>query len=230
MVSAAPTSGQGMRRAIVLAAPAIIAVPVLYGIAFALMGQTPMPVAFGIGAAGWVVALALRTPVGITAMRLARSRERAQTVVTASSGPLEETVRVLAVLLAGRELATALWLGLGWAAIEVVYTIVNGVAIAALADRTDPEAERVRALLPASALQSSAAAWGVAERAWASALHIGFTLIVAAAPIAFVVTAVVHSAINLGFLAAARRYAISAVSLAGVVVGGAILVIGLLLH
>ncbi len=229
MVSDAPPAGRAMRQAIILASPAIVAVPVLYGLAFALLGHPPAPAAFGIGAAGWVLALILRTPVGLVAMRLG-SREHAQLAVTASSGPLEEGARVLAVLLAGRDLDTALWLGLGWAAIEVVYTLVNGLAIAGLADRTDPEAERVRALLPPSAFETSAAAWGVVERAWASALHIGFTLIVAAAPLAFLLTAIVHSIVNISFLAAARRYAIEAVSLAGVLVGGLILLIGFILH
>jgi hypothetical protein len=219
-----------MRRALIIAIPFLLAVPVLYGLAFSLAGHGPMPAAFGIGAAGWLIAFLLRTPVGLIATRTGGSEDRAQSIVVLSSGPLEEGVRLVAVLLVGRDLATALWLGLGWASIEVLFAIVNGLALAGLSERTDPEAERVRALLPKTAFDSSAAAWGVVERAWASALHIGFTLVIAWAPIAVLLTAPVHSAVNIGFLRAAKRYPVAIVSISGAVVGAAFLAVGVLLH
>lgn len=219
----------GMRRALLISIPFLVAIPVLYGIGFALAGQPVMLGAFAVGVVGWIVALILRTPVGVAAMQVTASEERAQTWVTASSGPLEEAVRLGALLFAGRDLSTALWLGLGWASIEVVYALVNGFALAALAQRTDPEAQRARALLPPSAFTSAGVVWGVVERAWATAVHIGFTLILAAVPLAIVITAPAHSVLNFGFLWAGRRYPIAAVSVAGVVVGAALFVIGLVL-
>jgi hypothetical protein len=220
-----------VRRAVLLAIPFALAIPIAYGAAFAAFGSPPMLGAFAAGAFGWLVALALRAPIGLIAMRLTRSEQRAQTWVTASSGPLEEPVRLAGLLLIGRDLSTALWLGLGWASIEVLYAIGNGIALAVLAERTDPEAERVRSLLPPAAFSTSGVAWGVVERVWASALHIGFTLILAAAPLAVLLLAPIHSLINICFPAAAmRRYPMALVSLAGVVVGGGILLTGLALN
>jgi len=131
------------------------------------------------------------------------------------------------LLLVGRDLGTALWIGLGWAAIEVVYAIANGFAIAALAQRTDPEAERARALLPPAALSGNAPWWGVAERIWTTAVHIGFTLILAAVPALVVVTAVLHSALNVGFLWLVGHRGLLLTTLAGVAAGSTILLFGL---
>src|SRR5690606_13546745 len=219
-----------MRSSIALAAPFLLLVPVAFGVAFVAGGHDPIPTALGAGAAGWLLALVLRGPVGLIAMRSTEDQERAQTVVAASSGPLEELVRLGAVTVVGRDLGTAWWLGLGWAAIEVLYSIVNGFAMAALAERDDPEAERAKALMPPVAFSRTAPWWGIVERSWASALHIGFTLVVAAAPLAVVVTAPLHSGINLGFLQLLRSWSIGAVSAAGIVVASVVTTVGFLLH
>ena len=219
-----------MRRALLISIPFLVAIPVLYGIGFVLAGQPMMLGAFAVGVVGWILALILRTPVGVAAMQLTGSEERAQTWVTASSGPLEEIVRLGALFFAGRDLSTALWLGLGWASIEVVYALVNGFALSALAQRTDPEAQRARGLLPPSAFTSAGVVWGVVERAWATAVHIGFTLILAAVPALVVVTAAVHSAISVAFLWLVGHRGLLLTTLAGIAVGGGILAFGLWLH
>lgn len=219
-----------MRSTLALATPLLLAVPVAFGLAFVMAGHDPMPAAIGVGAAGWSIALVLRGPVALVAMRVTRHQETAQKAVIASSGPLEELVRVGAVAVAGRDVSTALWLGLGWAAIEVVYSIANGFVVAALAERDDPEAERARSMLPEVAFTKSGPWWGVVERIWASALHIGLTLVVAAAPFAVLATAPLHSAVNLGFLRLLRSWKIGAVYLAGTVVAAAVMAIGLSLH
>src|SRR5690606_39670555 len=69
---------------------------------FVAGGHDPIPTALGAGAAGWLLALVLRGPVGLIAMRSTEDQERAQTVVAASSGPLEELVRLGAVTVVGR--------------------------------------------------------------------------------------------------------------------------------
>jgi hypothetical protein len=82
-----------MHRAVLVAIPFVIAVPVAYGSAFSWLGYPPQLGSLAIGAAGWVIALMLRTPVGLGVLRLSGSEERAQTWVVASSGPLEEGMR-----------------------------------------------------------------------------------------------------------------------------------------
>ena len=216
-----------MRRALVLSIPLYLAVPVGYALAIVALGGEPSVGPILAGAAGWLLALVLRAPVGLLGVRITGSPERAQRWVVASSGPLEESVRLAVLLLVGRDVETALWIGLGWAAIEVVYAIANGFAVEALSRRTDPEADRARALLPPAALGGNAPWWGVAERTWTTAVHIGFTLIVAAVPVLVVATAAVHSALNVGFLWLVRHRGLLLTTLAGVAAGGAILVFGL---
>jgi hypothetical protein len=219
-----------MRRALILAIPLLLAVPVAYGVAFVELGYDPLLVPLLAGAGGWLLALALRAPVGLLGMKLAGSPRRAKRWVVASSGPLEEAVRLAALLLVGRDLETALWIGLGWAAIAVLYAVASGFMLAALAERTDPEAERARAMLPPAALTSTGPLWGVVERAWASALQIGFTLVLAAVPVAVLLTAPLHTAVNVGALWLLERRGLLVVSLAGIVVGAGVMALGWLLH
>jgi hypothetical protein len=219
-----------MRRALVLSVPVALAVPAACAAAIAWLGHPINAVPVLAGAFGWMVALALRAPVGLAGFRITGSTERAQRWVVASSGPLEESLRLAVLLLVGRDLSTAFSVGLGWAAIEVLYAIVNGFAVESLARRTDPEAEAARAMLPPVALAESGPWWGVAERAWASILHIGFTLLLAAAPALVVVTAAVHSAVNVGFLWLVRHRGMLFTTLAGTATAAALLVAGLWLH
>jgi hypothetical protein len=220
-----------MQRSLILAAPFVLAVPVVLGLVIVFAGHPLDAGALAVGAVGWAFALALRAPVALIGQRLLHGNpERTQRAVVLSSGPLEELVRLAVVLLVGRDLSTALWIGLGWAAIEVLFSIVNGFALAQLEKRTDEEAERARAMLPPQALSAGAPWWGVIERIWASLLHIAFTLIVAAAPLTAPINAVVHSAVNVAALAGARRYPLAAVSVGGLLLALALLAVGLLLH
>ena len=220
-----------LRRQLVLATPAYILVPVAIGVGLAALGVELQPFAALAGAVGWVVALFFRAPVALAAIARTGSRERAQPWIVGSSGPLEEIVRLGVLLFVGRGLDEALSVGLGWAAIEVVYAIGNGFALVALAGRTDPEAEQAKALLPTqAALEASAPWWGVLERLWASLLHIGFTLIVAAQPILVVLTMLVHSAANLGLIRAlGAGISIARVQVAGLVLAGAVVGVAALL-
>ena len=199
---AAPTLDPvGYRRNLIAAAVPTLAVPIVIGALMLTLGVTLRVGPLVAGAAGWLIAFMLRAPVAIVAMRVRRDQQHVQPIITASSGPLEEGVRLIVLLLLGRDLDTALSIGLGWAAIEVVYSLINGVALLSLVGRDDADAQRARAMLPlAGALEASAPWWGVIERITASVLHIGFTLIVAAQPVLFVVTALVHSAVNLVYL------------------------------
>jgi hypothetical protein len=218
-----------MKRSLVFAVPFVLAVPVVIGIVIAAAGYPIEVWPLVAGAIGWVVALAVRAPVALIGMRVLGDMERLRRFIPWVSGPAEEGVRVVVVLLVGRELGTALWIGFGWAAIEVVYAVINGFALAQLENRTDEEAMQAKAILPPAMLDASAPWWGVLERVFASAIHIGFTLIVAFAPIAFLLTMVVHSLFNVAIVSLVRTRPMWVPMLLGTVVGFAVLLIGLAL-
>ena len=216
-VTAEPTAvARAYRRTLVRAAPLAVAAPVVIGLVLVAWGARLEPMWVGVGALGWIVALALRAPVAIVAARLAGAPEPAQPWIVAASGPLEELVRLGLVLVASQGLDRALSIGLGWAAIEVVYAVANGAAMAMLIGRTDSEADRIRAMIPiAGALEPSALWWGAFERWWASVLHIAFSVILAARPVLVLFNIVAHSATNLVLLRVGKRLTLARFQLAG---------------
>jgi hypothetical protein len=207
------------RRNLIVASPLVLAVPVVLGVIVVVAGVPFEVGAFVAGVIGWLVALALRAPVALAGMRLTGGdRNRVQAWITAASGPAEELVRLGVLLIVGRTLPQALWIGIGWAAIEAIYSVINGVALLALMGRTDPEAEQARAMLPMpEVLGADAPLWGVVERAWASLLHVGFTLILAAQPVLVILTIVAHSATNILFLRWGPRLGMARIQLAGAI-------------
>lgn len=217
-----------------IAFPFLLAVPLAFALWLYLWGIPLSWPAIGAGAAGWLVALFLCTPVALVARRLLRTPERAQPWVVAASGPAEESLRLVTLLLVGRTFPIALSVGLGWTAIEVVYTIVNGLAVASVLGRTDEKARQAQALLTSlytsqglsNMLTASAPFLGVMERISASALHIGFTLLIAWQPLLVLATIPLHSATNFVALRLLRRSAVlTEVVLA--LIGAVILIAGL---
>jgi hypothetical protein len=195
-----------VRKSFFLSVPFLIAAPVLWAVGLRAWLE---PIAWsmvGLGVIGWLVALALRGPVALLAHQLHVPEERAKYWVGAASGPAEEGVRVVLLLLIGASFRQALWFGFGWATIEVLYTIMSGFLLASLLGRTNPEAEKAREFLQSQGLlRESGAIYGVIERIGATALHIGFTLLVAWHPLIAVFTAIIHSAVNLVAVRLARR-------------------------
>jgi hypothetical protein len=212
---------------LVLTAVLLALVPIAFALAIVAAGYPIVWVALVAGALGWLIGLAARTPVILVATRVLGRDERALPVIIAASGPAEETVRVLALLLVGRDLSTALWLGFGWTTVEIAYTYVNAIAVAALVKRDDPEARRALKLIPPAALSDDAPWWSAVERAGVSALHIGFTLIVAVMPIAFVITAIAHSTFNVVVTRLGKTRSILAVETLVCVTGAVFLLVGL---
>ena len=212
-----------------LSALLLALVPIVYALALVLAGYPAQLLPFIAGALGWMIALALRTPVILAAARILGSPQRAMPVIIAASGPAEETVRVIAVLLLGRDPLTALWLGLGWATIEVAYTYVNVLAVAQLVARNDPKSQQALEMLPPIALSAQSPWWSAVERAGVTALHIGFTLIVAVVPILFLLTAVIHSAFNLGITNIAKKWSFVAIEGTVCLIGAVVLVVGLVM-
>lgn len=218
------------RNAIIAALPTV-AVPVAFAAVLLSTGGSINWGPLALGAAGWLVALVLRTPVILLAQQLAGSPERAEPWVVGASGPCEEAVRVAAVLLVGRAFPVAYSIGLGWSTIEVLYSLVTMFALASLARRADEQAVQARALLQAQGraymLGGASPFWGIAERVSASALHVGFTLLLAWQPWLVVVTIPTHSAVNFVASGVARR-SVALVELTLAIVGGGAYLAGLL--
>lgn len=231
IVSTQPASDDDViRRNSLLAAPFMVLVPVAFAIAYRLFDVTLHPAAIALGAAGWLLALALRAPVSLTLLKALNVPERVQPWVVASSGPLEEGVRVGVLMLAGTSFSRAMSVGLGWAAIEVVYTLIAAIMTLSLLKRTDEQALQARAAMEALGhLRPSGPALGVLERISASALHIGFTLLLAWSFWLVPVTMAVHSAVNLILVRTFRKAPLLA-ELALLVVAAGILLAGLALH
>jgi hypothetical protein len=215
--------GRIRRNAIALLPAVVVAL-----VALLLLVGAPAAVPLLVGAAGWLVALVLRQPVALLASRRL-DRERAATVVGWFSGPAEEIVRVVVVLLLIRSLEDALWAGFGWAAIEVLLVAVNTFAIAAIMGKDDPKSLEAREILAAQGMVvPSSPLWGFLERLSAFALHLGFTLALFAAPWLVLLTIPLHSAINMLAVRGTKR-SLPLTELGLAVAGGAVLAGGLAL-
>lgn len=227
-----PTLGtaDAYRRSAFLAIPFLLLVPLAYALWFHLWGVSLNWPAIGAGALGWYIAFVLRTPAVLVAQRVLRTLERTQPWVVAASGPAEESVRLITLLLVGRAFPIALSVGLGWTTIEIVYTIINNLAIAWLLQRPDERARRSLALLLSmglgNMLSPTAPAFSVIERIGVSALHIGFTLLIAWQPLLVLATIPLHSGANFVSLWLLRRSAVLT-AVVWVAIGAAVLLAGL---
>lgn len=207
--------------------PLYILVPVFFWLGFKLAGYELDVKAFGLGALGWFIALMLRGPISVAIMKL--PQERAKNIMIASSGVLEETARLILIALTSATTSWALGVGQGWAAIEVLYTMISIVAIASLATKTDEKSMQAKQMLEAQGSIQASPLWGILERIWASAFHIGSTLIVARYPWTVVALIPIHSGLNWG----AVKLAAQAVWKSSVFIscfGICMLAIGLVLH
>jgi hypothetical protein len=134
------------------------------------------------------------------------------------------------LILAGTSFSRAMSVGLGWAAIEVVYTLISAVMTLSLLKRTDEQALQARAAMDAMGLlRPTSPALGVLERISASTLHIGFTLLLAWSFWLLPVTMAVHSAVNLVLVRTFRKAPLLS-ELALLAVAAGTLLAGLALH
>ncbi|WP_164779692.1 YhfC family glutamic-type intramembrane protease [Paenibacillus kobensis] len=210
-------------RKAMLSFPLYIAVPVLFAVAFWLTGYEVEWKAYGLGALGWIAALFLRGPVSVIVMKM--PQERAKNIMIASSGVMEETIRLVLLAVTSFGSSWALSVGQGWAAVEVLYVLVTIIAIKSLANRTDEKALQAKQMLEANGNIQTSPLWGVLERVWASALHIGATLVVAYNPWTVIALIPLHSAVNfIAVLLAAKSIGRSSAFIAAV--GGIVLLLG----
>ena len=183
----------------------VLGVPVAVFAALAAWLGTPQVLPAALGAAGWMIALALRQPIALIASRVT-TKERTMTVVGWASGPAEEVVRLLLVLFVLRTGSAAAWAGAGWMAVEVAMVTVNGLMMASLLTKDDPKSIEAKDFLSEQGMmQNYGPWWGVVERFSAAGLHIGFTLLIFAQPWLAVVTIVVHSCTNMLVVRYAKR-------------------------
>lgn len=183
----------------------MLLVPILACVLVAAGLGAPAGRELAFGAAGWIIALLLRQPVMLIANRVT-SPEQARTIVGWASGPAEELVRVGLVLLFVKTFSNAVWVGVGWAGVEVVVIAINGIAIANFMTRDDPKALKVQAVLrERDMLTTCAPGWAVTERCSATAMHVGLTLLLFSQPWWVVGTIVFHSSANMIAVRYAKR-------------------------
>lgn len=204
--------------------PLYALVPLAIWLAFDAAGTDMRWNAFGLGALGWIVALALRGPVGALVMKLPQAK--AQTIVVGSSGVLEEGVRVALLAMTSATYSWSASVGQGWAAVEVLFTIVNVIAIYSLSGRTDEKATQAKEMLRMQGNLTGHPLWGIVERVFASAFHIGSTLLIAFSPWLVLLMIPVHSLLNLTAVRLAKR-SILLTELVVALVGTGALVAGL---
>ncbi|MCW4385693.1 hypothetical protein OH146_07885 [Salinibacterium sp. SYSU T00001] len=180
-----------------------------------------------LGAAGWFIALVLRQPVALVSLKLF-GQEKTGTIVGWFSGPAEELVRLALVLLVLDSVGDALWAGFGWATIEVVLVAINVFAIAALLTKDDPKSAEARELLASQGMTTPHhPATGLIERLSATALHLGFTLLLFANPWFVLLTLPLHSLTNMVAVRFVRNHVV-AVEVGLAITGAAALAGGLL--
>lgn len=201
-------------RNLVVAAPFIILTIFVYvWIAFVLSIDLDMKLV-ALGALGWWIALLLRLPVAFLTKNM--DRQKSQRFVILASGPAEESVRLILLLILGLTLGNAYSVGIGWAAIEIIYSLIQGFGMGVLSGKTDKKSEEAKAMLKVmgmdKAMEPSAPFWGIMERLSANALHLSFSLALVISPLLVLITAPMHSAANY-FLTKLLKYSMAATQL-----------------
>jgi hypothetical protein len=221
---------QRLHSQVPFALPVIAIVPVVIAVVLATTLAPARAGAAALGAAGWLAALALRAPAGAFVSRM--PKQNAPTFMALISGPAEELIRLLLVLFAVSGFGDLLWAGFGWATIEVVYTLVTALVVRRLLlDTSAKAAERRRLLVSMGWLQyvqSLVPVLGAVERAGASLLHIGFTLLLGWNPWLVLVTMPAHSATNQVAVRLIKQRSVLLMETIVVVVGAAAFALGLL--
>lgn len=189
--------------------PLLLTVPLLYVWAFNALGQGSLQFRpFILGVLGWTLALLLRAPMMMLIVRCTNNVK--EQVVAALSGPAEEVVRLLAVLFLQAKFASAVSLGLGWAGIEVLYTLVSGFSTVMILSQGGLGALQLKKRFLDTGLTVPATVYsGVIERISATALHVGFTLLLAYHPLLILITLPLHSVVNVSAITLNPRSALA---------------------
>lgn len=171
-----------------------------------------------------MVAFLARAPVSL--MMKALNPACTHVALNAVSGPLEESTRLMLLLMlkAGRDIAIES--AVGWSTVEVLYYLIAGF-VAIRRARANPEDPGSRQLIAAAAGASGAGViWAVVERTGATLAHAGFALLIVFNPAFALLAACLHSTLDLCAVALARKSRVAA-ELFIVVFGGAVVATGL---
>jgi len=183
-----------------------------------------------IGALGWWIALVARVPVILLVKKKNLDLEPSRKITIGISGPTEEITRLVILILIGLNVPTAYSMGLGWAMIEVIYGLIQIIGLGLLDKRTDPKAEEAKVVMRQmgmdKTLDPSTPFWGALERVSASAIHIGFSLILVINPYWVIASIPIHSLINF-FVVKTNEKSIRNSQLGLILIGFTILLIGL---
>jgi hypothetical protein len=193
---------------LIFCTPLLLTVPVVFVLAFNSLDHVTISLwPFLLGALGWTIALLLRAPMMLLTLRLAH--EVREQTATALSGPAEESVRLLAVVAIHANFASAISLGLGWASIEVLYTLISGFSTVVILSKGGVGAFQLKKRFEDTGQTVPVTVYsGVIERLSATALHIGFTLLLSYHPLLIVITLPLHSLVNLGAVTLNNRSAV----------------------
>jgi len=186
--------------------PLYLLVPLIIGVFFHKMFASIDWLAFGLGALGWIMALMMRGPLATLVKNV--SPEKAAIIMGLSSGPFEEGIRVGLLLLTGLAFQWALSVGQGWAAAEVLFVVINGIAQVKLLQSDHKKAAEAREVLEKQGFINVHPFLGVIERVSASFFHIGATLLVAKMPVMVFVLLFAHSLLNIVAVVLSRKYMI----------------------
>jgi hypothetical protein len=197
------------RHHLLFCTPPLLTVPFIYLLAFNALEQGSLTIRpFCLGLLGWSVALLLRAPMLMLTFRFTHKVK--EQFVAAMAGPAEELVRLMAVLFLQANFASAISLGLGWASIEVLYTLVSGFGTVMILSQGGVGALQLKKRFLDTGLTVRATVYsGIIERLSATALHIGFTLLLAYHPLLILITLPLHSLVNVGAITLNNRSALA---------------------
>lgn len=185
---------------------------------------------FLFGALGWWIALLLRLPV---ILYVKSKKIQSNKLVIAASGPTEEIARYIILLTIGMTFENAYSFGLGWAAIEIIYALIQVIGIGVLSQKSDDKAEEAKALMKQMGMDKtmtpSTPFWGALERLSAAGIHIGFGLLLLVNPLILIITIPVHSLINF-YVVETNKKSIPKSQIGLFLMGSFIFLLGVLLH
>ncbi len=208
----------------------LVPIPFIYLAHFVELELDSYPIL--LGALGWWGALILRIPIILLIQKRDVKMQTASKITIGISGLAEEIVRLFVLLIIGLNTNNAFAVGLGWASIEIVYGLIQIIGLAVLDNKTDAKAQEAKALMKQmgmdKTLSSSVPFWGALERVSASALHIGFSLLLVVNPYSVIITIPVHSLVNF-FVVNMNKRSIGKAQLGLLIIGSAILLLSLAL-
>lgn len=153
-----------------------------------------------LGALGWWLALIIRIPLIVFIKKRNIDLKTSSRLTIGMSGPAEETVRLIILIQVGFSISNAYSLGLGWAMIEIIYGLIQIIGLGVLERKTDAKALEAKAFMKQmgmdKTLESSIPYWGVLERVSATAIHIGFSLLLTFSPLFILISTPLHSLVN----------------------------------